>query len=406
MPPGRGEGHGARGESRRPIHRPDCQRIVEFIRRSMPIRGAAEWNRRRGWIRHGLPWWPVRGAPLPVAGSPPSSRSLELSEVVMTSVCLSTRFLRAAGIIAVLGALVLAVREAAADACGYPFGSGRTAVVFNESTVLRTFTPANAVTVIVPTGGSTGLKIRAFYSDEHALTLGAEKAGCAGTVASNSAISCVNVSASGVGCLTASDPSGRPFFPSLFLTDLGPISSPTGSNSGDWQQQNDPSNLNPTAIPPDHVCGPTKKASISTTGTITVGIDPAANGTNTGSSDPLDIPPGGWAAYGPEGYTAVVQWDIDALIARGLIVRGHSYRLQFMVHDGDQNKGGGDVGEGCTVVNIAPELGVDVVPKLSDLCEGTTVQLCAQIDPQNPGIPPYTYAWTKQSNPGVVIGTS
>src|SRR5947199_89565 len=166
--------------------------------------------------------------------------------------------------------------------------------------------PLAACSRRLPSAAASPPSSRAFYSDEHALTLGAEKAGCAGTVSSNSAISCVNVSASGVGCLTASDPSGRPFFPSLFLTDLGPISSPSGSNSGDWQQQNDPSNLNPTAIPPDHVCGPTKKATISTTGAITVGTDPPANKTNTGSSDPLDIPPGGWAAYGPEGYTAVV----------------------------------------------------------------------------------------------------
>ena len=158
----------------------------------------------------------------------------------MTSLGMCSRFLRAAAcawLVCAAGLLPARRAAAAADACGYPFGSGRTAVVFNESSVLRTFTPSNAVTVIVPTGGSTGLKIRAFYSDEHALTLGAEKAGCAGTVLSNSAILCVNVSGSGVGCLTASDPSGRPFFPSLFLTDLGPIGSPSGSNSGDWQQQ-------------------------------------------------------------------------------------------------------------------------------------------------------------------------
>jgi hypothetical protein len=30
----------------------------------------------------------------------------------------------------------------------------------------------------------------------------------------------------------------------------------------------------------------------------------------------------------------------------------HSYRAQFMVHDGDQNKTGGDVGQAC--VNIVP----------------------------------------------------
>jgi len=30
---------------------------------------------------------------------------------------------------------------------------------------------------------------------------------------------------------------------------------------------------------------------------------------------------------------------------------GHTYRFQFMGHDGDQNKSGGDVGEAC--VNVA-----------------------------------------------------
>jgi len=29
------------------------------------------------------------------------------------------------------------------------------------------------------------------------------------------------------------------------------------------------------------------------------------------------------------------------------LIPGHTYRLQFMVHDGDQNKSGGDVGESC-----------------------------------------------------------
>jgi hypothetical protein len=29
----------------------------------------------------------------------------------------------------------------------------------------------------------------------------------------------------------------------------------------------------------------------------------------------------------------------------------HTYRLQFLVHDGDQNKTGGDVGQACVVLN-------------------------------------------------------
>jgi hypothetical protein len=28
---------------------------------------------------------------------------------------------------------------------------------------------------------------------------------------------------------------------------------------------------------------------------------------------------------------------------------GHAYRLQIMLHDGDQNKSGGDAGQGCMV---------------------------------------------------------
>jgi hypothetical protein len=29
------------------------------------------------------------------------------------------------------------------------------------------------------------------------------------------------------------------------------------------------------------------------------------------------------------------------------LVAGHRYRAQFIVHDGDQNKDGGDVGQAC-----------------------------------------------------------
>ena len=76
------------------------------------------------------------------------------------------------------------------------------------------------------------------------------------------------------------------------------------------------------------------------------------------------------------------------------LVAGHTYRLQFMVHDGDQNKTGGDVGEGCTVVTIAPPLKVRVIPEVAHACPGATVQLCAEVDAANPGIPPYTYLWS------------
>jgi hypothetical protein len=47
-----------------------------------------------------------------------------------------------------------------------------------------------------------------------------------------------------------------------------------------------------------------------------------------------------------QGYGAEVRWDLTQL---GLIP-GHSYRVYFMVHDGDQNKSGGDVGNACGIV--------------------------------------------------------
>jgi hypothetical protein len=43
---------------------------------------------------------------------------------------------------------------------------------------------------------------------------------------------------------------------------------------------------------------------------------------------------------------------VDVLINVGLFQMGHAYRVQFMVHDGDQNKVGGDVGQGCATVVI------------------------------------------------------
>ena len=59
-----------------------------------------------------------------------------------------------------------------------------------------------------------------------------------------------------------------------------------------------------------------------------------------------DTPPGGFGALSNEGYGAEARWNVSDL---GL-QPGHAYRLQFMVHDGDQNKAGGDSGQGCLTV--------------------------------------------------------
>jgi pretoxin HINT domain-containing protein len=47
-----------------------------------------------------------------------------------------------------------------------------------------------------------------------------------------------------------------------------------------------------------------------------------------------------------QGFGAEARWDLSTL---GL-TPGHTYRMQFMVHDGDQNKSGGDTGEACVDV--------------------------------------------------------
>ncbi len=56
-----------------------------------------------------------------------------------------------------------------------------------------------------------------------------------------------------------------------------------------------------------------------------------------------DTPPTGFGHN--EGYGAEIVWNASSL---GLLP-GHSYRLQFMVHDGDHDTSGGDAVEACTV---------------------------------------------------------
>src|SRR5262249_46374764 len=80
-------------------------------------------------------------------------------------------------------------------------------------------------------------------------------------------------------------------------------------------------------------------------GTVTVkpDPDPASNGWNLDGGDPAP------AGLVNQGFGAEVRWDVATL---GL-VPGHVYRLYFMVHDGDQNKQGGDAGQGCANVTLS-----------------------------------------------------
>jgi hypothetical protein len=123
-------------------------------------------------------------------------------------------------------------------------------------------------------------------------------------------------------------------WPVLFLTDVTANPSDT---SGDWQKGGVPHT--PTAV------FGTWKAAVRSVDktvtpnkiTITPDADPTKNDWNLGAgAEPV---PSGLAN---EGYGAEVRWDVP-------LASGHSYRIQVMVHDGDQNKGGGDSGEACVI---------------------------------------------------------
>ena len=235
---------------------------------------------------------------------------------------------------------------------GYPDSSNnpRSSVVFTESGVLRTFAVLGA--------GATA-QIAAWYNDEHALTLGVRRVvniTSGGTTTTDYPFTTMTTAAPTPGNPAhATNPlvgatyaqgnkdlaagGGRPMFPALFVTD---ITASASSRVGDWQQGSD------TSFSPNDVFGSWKGAvrTVKSTSnpaqvTVTPDADPAKNNWNLGVG--ADTPPGGFAAYANEGYGAEARWNASALGLQS----GHVYRMVLMVHDGDQNKTGGDSGEGC-----------------------------------------------------------
>jgi hypothetical protein len=225
--------------------------------------------------------------------------------------------------------------------CGYPYTSSNplTSVAFSEAEVLRAIEPAGTW----PNG-----IVRLFYNDEHALTLGVRQVAVktsSGTTTTSYPVSTLtmdpdsNTSAQiGTTMLNGDqsglDPSLRPMWPSLFITD---VTADPASRAGDWQQGGVPR-------APDAIFG-TWKAAVRTvdktvtpnTTSITPDMDPAKNNWNIGSNgDP--VPTG----LTNQGYGAEVRWNVA-------LAPGRSYRVQVLVHDGDQNKGGGDSGEACVL---------------------------------------------------------
>ena len=224
--------------------------------------------------------------------------------------------------------------------CGYPYASNvaLTSVVFNESEVLRAIRPSIDVS-----GGIVTL----LYDDEHAMTLGVRQVvvqTAAGTSSTDYPVSPLAASPSSVlnpqtgtnallGDNSGLDPSLRPLWPVLYVTD---VTKDPSSRAGDWQMGGRP--INPNAVygtwksAVRTVDKTTSPAAVS----VTPDADPAKNDWNLGINDP--IPSG----VKNEGWSSEVKWSVT-------FQPGHSYRLQVIVHDGDQNKSGGDCGEACIV---------------------------------------------------------
>jgi Flp pilus assembly protein TadG len=253
---------------------------------------------------------------------------------------------------------------------GYPSGTAPalSSVVFNESTEMVGFGP----TYVAPHG-----TIRTWYNDEHAITLGVRQVvvtTASGTTTTDysftaftGALQAANANAPllvGTTALTGDQAGtdlatwnstygyldkGRPMWPALFVTDI--TSDPDGT-SGDWQQGGT------TAIPPNIIYGswkgavrtvdhnPSKPPKNWPSGTPVISVnednDPATKNNWNGVPD---TPPGGFPTCG--GYCSEVVWNVDSLKLK----TGHTYRMEFMIHDGDQNKVGGDSGEACVVTS-------------------------------------------------------
>jgi len=233
------------------------------------------------------------------------------------------------------------VQQLVVTDCGYPYTGNNplTSTVFNESGVLR---------AIQPSGSWPNGVVSMFYNDEHALTLGVRSVvvkSASGSTTTDYPVSALAASPSTVtnpqtgtnllsGDQSGLDASLRPMWPVLFLTD---ISTDPNSKAGDWQQGGRP-------IAPNAVFG-TWKAAVRTvdnttspaTVTITPDADPAKNNWTLGTG--ANTPPAGLSN---EGFGTEARWNVS-------LIPGHSYRLQVIVHDGDQNKAGGDSGEACVL---------------------------------------------------------
>jgi hypothetical protein len=246
---------------------------------------------------------------------------------------------------------------------GYPDNSHlpQSQAAFNENEVLTGFQ-------LVAASGGNPAKLHAWYSDEHALTLGVDSvfinnknvadqgfhynmatmAGHGNPGPTTSGVT-GNPIATGrapgatdapIGMGNPVDGAGRPLSPGIYVTDL--TANGVNSRIGDWQQGSG------VAVSPNELYGTWKGATVTIDNTknpaqtkLVPGADPAKNNKIVGTGG-LNPP----ALAQNFGYSSDIVWNITT----PTFVAGHDYRVQIIVHDGDQNKSGGDVGQAC--INI------------------------------------------------------
>ncbi len=322
-----------------------------------------------------------------------------------------------------------AAPPATADTCGYSGtvstfspGTPYSSYKFHESTMIKGAT-------ITGTGSSA--TINAFYSDEHALALGADANGYTttpfgtalaaknfGTPANPSSDDGLNGDGSAalggsplsVGDPSAIDPLHRPIYPAAFVTDVTSLSTTLAGNTASNATSiavtstapfmvGDTITIDADSTTISAISGSTltlaaKLATAHSSGaTVAYSSGPAAGdwqalnsgsgGGTTGAGKPVFVA-GTWKPFaagdddaddpgkgngtnlgteaeafdtginsGSESYSSEVRWNVDTLTANdGALMPGHRYRVQFLVHSGDEERTGGESGEACAILTV------------------------------------------------------
>jgi hypothetical protein len=189
-------------------------------------------------------------------------------------------------------------------------------------------------------GGATPATVSAFYADEWPLPLGCATTQYPVSPLTNNSTTQVHYPQTGDPACTDGPPYNRPLRPVLYVTD---ISGNPGCNAGDLQNGG-------TAYDPVAIYGTwtyANETAGSNQGTP-VQNNPQQNHWNNGPAPAANPVPDSIKACtfntntlggSASNFTAQVDFEVG-------LISGHSYRLQVIVHDGDQRRGG-DSGEGC-----------------------------------------------------------